>query len=238
MAAAAHAQGTAVPAEVRAASADLNGDGRSEKIAVTFAGQNPVRFTLTVNSTKLVGKADEFAEESPGLRIVKIDSVGKSRQIAIRFIGPNDLEETRFFRWDGKAIRPVGVVPNAPEVLGNGAVYAGVWMGFWRCSQKFALDPKTQTLSYVRQPGYYVGVPATVKQSFPVRSDHAAGSGVVASVAPGSKIELLLFWSPLARPESSGEANGWYLIKTATGLCGWARLDAFREKVKELPYAG
>jgi hypothetical protein len=186
----------------------------------------------------LVDKASRFSEESPGFRIVKIDSAGKTRQIAARFIGPNDLEETRFYRWDGRAIRRVGVVPSAMEVSGNGAVYAGVWMGFWRCAQKFAFDPKTQTLVYVRQPGYYVGVPATVKQPFPVHIDHAAGSGAVASVAPGSKIQLLLFWSAASPPEAGTKDNSWYLIRTATGLCGWARFDAFRDKVEGLPYAG
>jgi hypothetical protein len=233
-----HAQSKTAPPEVRAASADLNGDGKPEKIGIAFTGQNPVRFTLSVNSVKLADKADSFSDESPGFRVVKIDSAGRTRQIAVRFIGPNDLEETRFYRWDGRAIRRVGVVPSALDVSGNGAVYAGVWMGFWRCSQKYALDPKTQALVFVRQPGYYVGVPATAKQSFPVRLEHAGGSGVVASVAPGSKIDLLLFWSASARPEASGETNSWYLIRTATGLCGWARLDSFREKVEGLPYAG
>ena len=85
---------------------------------------------------------------------------------------------------------------------------------------------------------YFVGVPATVKQTFAVRQDHTTVSGIVASVAPGSKIQLLLFWAASPRPEASRETNGWYLIKTATGLCGWARLDSFREKVDGLPYAG
>lgn len=232
------AQSAAKPPEVRAASADLNGDGKAEKIAISFAGQNPVRFTLSVNSIKLADKGDDFCDESQGFQIVKIDASAKTRQIAVRFQGPSDAEETRFYRWDGSTIRRVGVVERAVAVSGNGVVYAGIWMGFWQCAQKFALDSKTQTLAFVRQPAYYVGVPATVKQTFPVRQDHTAVSGIVASVAPGSKIQLLLFWSASARPESSRETNGWYLIKTATGLCGWARFDSLREKVEGLPYAG
>jgi hypothetical protein len=100
------------------------------------------------------------------------------------------------------------------------------------------LDPKTQTLTLVRQPAYYVGTPTTVKRTFPIHLDHAAGSAVVATVSPGSKIQLLLFWSAASQPEMTREENAWYLIKTATGLCGWARFDSFREKVSELPYAG
>jgi hypothetical protein len=232
------AQANAAPPEVRAASADLNGDGKPEKIAISFSGENPVRFTLTVNSVKLVDKASSFAEESRGFEIVKINSAAKARQIAVRFIGPNDLEETRFFRWDGRAIRSVGVVPSATEITGNGSVYTGVWMGFWRCSQKFSFDPKTQTLTLVRQPAYYVGTSTTVKRPFPIYLDHAAGRAAVATVAPGSKIQLLLFWSAASRPEMTREENAWYLIKTASGLCGWARFDSFRGKVQELPYAG
>ncbi len=230
--------GTATAPEVLAASADLNGDGRPEKITVSFAGQNPLQLTLAVNGVKLADKSGEFAEESAGFRIVKIDSTGKTCQIAVRLTGVGDREETRFYRWDGRAIRRVGLVPSAMDVSGNGAIYAGVWMGFWRCSQKFSLDPKTQVLAFVRQPAYHVGVAATVKQSFPIHLDHAKGSAAVAGVAPGSKIQLLLFWSAAARPEAATEPSSWYLIKTATGLCGWARFDSFREKVEGLPYAG
>ena len=149
MAAPVSAQSAAKPPEVRAASADLNGDGKTEKIAISFAGQNPVRFTLSVNSAKLADKADDFCDESQGFRIVGIDASAKTRQIAVRFQGPSDAEETRFYRWDGSAIRRVGVVERALEVSGNGAVYAGIWMGFWQCSEKFALDAKTQTLAFV-----------------------------------------------------------------------------------------
>jgi hypothetical protein len=232
------AQSTKAIPEVRSASADLNGDGKPEKIAMTSQGENPVRFTITVNGVKFVNKAESFTDQAPGFRVVKIDSVGKARQLAVRFIGPNDYGETRFFRWDGKALHLIGAVPNAENITGNGAIYARVWMGFWACKQKYAFNPKTQMLIYVPQPAYYAGTPATVKNTFPIYLEHTSGSSVIANVSPGSKIQLVLFWTSTALPENSTEKNGWYLIKTATGLCGWARLDSFREKVEGLPWAG
>jgi hypothetical protein len=224
---------------VRTATTDLNGDGKQEKIDIFYTKDSPRQLVLSVNGTKLTEKDKGYDEEdSPSFRIVKLDSAKKAQQIAVELAGPSSLGETLFYRWDGKAIRRIGSVPNAEKITGNGAVYGSVYMDFWTCSQKYVFNPKTQTLTFVRQPMYSVGESATVKQSFPVLREHTTGSGTVANVAPGSKIQLVMFWSPASQPEDSTKANSWFLIKTATGLSGWTRLDTFEKKVDGLIHGG
>lgn len=233
------AQTNTAPATLRSASIDLDGDGKLEKIAVSGTKDTPLRFVLSINNTTRTEKDYSFDSDlPPGFRVVKIDRKSKTQQIAVEFMQPSGLAPTCFYQWDGKTIRRIGVVENVEEITGNGAIDGSIYMGFWSCKQKYVLDPKTQMLRLVRQPTYSVDLPATVTASFPVRQNHADKSDVVATTAPGSKIQLVKFWSPAADPGDSTEANSWFLIKTANGLSGWTRLTIFKEKVDGLVYGG
>jgi hypothetical protein len=224
--------------EVHSANADLNGDGTQEKIQISADRSSRGAFFLSVNGVKLPKAFSTYDDTTPGFRIVKIDSASKTRQIALHIPGPNDDGETFFYCWDGKSIRNIGEVPNAETISGNRVVYGGIWMAFWTCKQKYAFNPKTQTLTFVRQPVYPVDIPATVKETFPIFREHTTGSATAATVSPGSKIHLVSFWAPTAEPKDSLPENRWFLVRTAKGISGWARFDTFTEKVDGLPYAG
>ncbi|MBC8135077.1 MAG: hypothetical protein H8F28_04215 [Fibrella sp.] len=218
-----------------AASQDVNGDAKPDKIALT---SDPVRsrFTLTVNGTRLVVPHDNFMDGLPGFRIVRISEGAKQAYIAVSLTGANDHNEHYFFLYDGKAIRRAGMLPGTYTAPGNGVVYIKHWMAFWMSDTKYAVG-KNGALQFVPQAGYYVGVSATAKQSFPIRVSPTKTGATVANVAPNSKIDLLLFM-PYGKEPSAGAENGYYLIKTQTGLCGWADFKVFQSKVDDLPYAG
>lgn len=233
------AQTGAEPTTVRSATVDLDGDGKPEKIAVSGTKTSPLRLVLSVNNAKRTETNQGFdSDVVPGFRVVKLDNNSKARQISVDFIQLSGLTQTCFYRWDGKAIHRIGVVENAEKPSGNGTINGSVYMGFWSCKQKYVLNPKTQTLRTVRQSTYSVGIPATVKEPFSILQDHTDESHVEALAAPGSKIQLVKFWSPAADPTDSTEANSWFLIKTATGLSGWTRLTDFKEKVDGLVFGG
>lgn len=224
---------------MRTATTDLNGDGKPEQIDISYTNSTPRQLALSINGAKLIEKDKGYDEaDQPSFRIVTLDNTSKTRQIAVELMSPGGQGETLFYRWDGRAIRRVGAVPNAENVTGNRVVKGNLYMDFWTCAQRFVLDPRTQTLKFVRQPTYKVGVSATVKQAFSLRKEHTAGSSAAASLSPGTKIELVEFWSPTARPEDSARANAWFLIKATDGKTGWARLDTFEKKVEGLIYGG
>lgn len=219
--------------------ADLDGGGKMETISFAANADNTA-FTLRVGgATRVVHP--EIPPDQPirGFRLVRLDSGAKERQIAVLVVGLDSVEDTYFFAYVGKRIVSRGDVNGVTQIPGNGAVYSDDWMDFWTCHEKYALTAGG-VLAAVPQAAYYVGVPATVKQSFPVRTSASVAGAVVANVAPGSKIELLLYQPLPGKPlwKMMDGMKGWYLVKTATGLCGWARYEAFGDKVSGLPFAG
>jgi hypothetical protein len=83
----------------------------------------------------------------------------------------------------------------------------------------------------VPQEFFYVGVEAFVKKSFPVYQTRA-GKKQVAYLKSISNILLLL-----CDPSPKKFFDHWYLIKSYTGLIGWAKLGSFQEKVEGLMWA-
>jgi hypothetical protein len=228
---------------VTSATADLNGDGRPENIRLTSQAATdklPLRYTLTINGVAVSGAFKDLPDEVPGFKVVQIDGGSKRREIMVVGLGPNDFHETAFYRWDGKKAAFLGIVPTVPEIKGNGAVYARIWMGFWSRIEKFVMDAKTGRLAPVPQPFYYVGLKPKVRTTFAIRRAPAAAAPSVASVAPGSVIEILLYQPP---PQAVGkmgysEENDWYLIRSETGLCGWVQMKRLRDHCVDLPFAG
>lgn len=218
-----------------AASQDVSGDGKADKVAVVGDSVKS-RFTLTINGARLVVPHDNFMDGLPGFRIVRVAGGSKQAYVAVSLMGANDYNEHYFFLYDGKAIRRAGVLPGNYTASGNGAVYVKHWMGFWTSDTKYA-PGKNGVMQFVPQAGYYVGVPASVTKTFAIRVSPTKTGATVANVALGSKIQLLLF-QPYGKEPNAGAENGYYLIKTQTGLCGWADFKVFGSKVDGLPYAG
>ncbi len=221
-----------VPPLQKSANVDINGDSGADSVSVSAKSENA--FTLSINNAKLAVSHETFYSRVAGFQVLKLSGNAKQKYIAVLLSGDNDYRETRLFLYNGKTIRPAGTVPGA-IVAPNGIAYSQWWMGFWQCKGKFAPD-KNGVLQFVPQAAYFVGKSGTVKETFVIRTDPTANAPVVANVAPGSTVELLLY-KPLSGVPQDGEI-GYYLIKTATGQCGWANFKNFGRKLPDLPFAG
>lgn len=214
---------------------DLNGDGRPERVRLTTV-QNSSRFTLWVDDQKIsgfLGGVPDDGDFAPdGFLLVDLDTADRYKEIAVHSPGPSDDDEYLLFWYDGKVLRQVGKVSRWPTFVGNGIVLADDWQGFWARRKKYVLDRATHQLRFVPQEFYWVGVQATVKTSFPLYYQRNS-KNVVANLLPASKIDLLV--CDLAEEDKFGKQ--WYLIRSTTGLVGWARLDSFQDKVQDLPWA-
>ncbi len=220
---------------LRQATVDLNGDGQPEQIRLDTV-ENSSRFTLWVNDHKIsafLGETPDDSEMAPdGFFVVDLDTSDKYKEIAVHTPGPSDDDAYSLFWYDGKALRQVGNVSRWPTFVGNGIVLVDDWQGFWTRRKKYVLDRESHQLRFVPQEFYYVGIQGTVATSFPIYYQRNS-KNVVANLLPGSKIDILV--CDLAEPDNYGKQ--WYLIRSTTGLVGWARLDSFQGKIPDLPWA-
>lgn len=219
----AHAQGE----PTKSASVDLNGDGKPEAVSLTWDEARD-EFVLKAGSATIRGGTDGNAPE--GFVVVDLDSSDKRKELVVS-TGQTDYDKQQhLYAFDGKALKSIGNVPALTEAKGNGIILSDSWQGFWNRRDKYALDKKGN-VTEVPQELYAVGVEATVKQPFPLarsRTDKSA----VATLAQGSKIQVLAA-APLGPP---GEYL--YLVKSATGLLGWATAKDLTGKTEGLPLAG
>lgn len=216
-------------APVKSTSADLDGDGKPEAISLQWK-EGDSQFVLKVGGATARGKADDT--EVHGVTVADIDSGDKWKEVSVHTgLTESDTSST-VYGFDGKALKELGRVRALTEVRGNGIVLSDSWMGFWNRREKYVLDRKAWKLNLVPQELYFVGAEASVKQSFPIvrsRTDSAP----VANLAQGSKIQVLA-----SSPIGPKDKEPWYLVKSSTGLLGWARQRDLSEKTDGLPWAG
>ncbi len=212
---------------LKVAKTDLNGDGKVEEISISGITEIG-NFILKIDNVSIKG---ELGDEVDGFIIVDIDTKDQYKEIAVHTPGPSDDDEYLIYWYDGKSIKEMGKLMRWPKFPGNGIVLVDNWMGFWQKRDKYVLDNKTRTLYLVPQEFYYVGIEATVKESFPIYKTRT-GSEVVANLKPGSKIFILV-----CDTSPDDYDSHWYLIKSETGLVGWAALKSFTGKVEGLPWA-
>ena len=191
---------------VTSAQADLNGDGKKEKISLQIKEDGP--FVLQIAKASVKGRLSYDVE---GFQLVDIDKKDKYVEVAVYTPGPSDDDEYLIYWYDGKAIKEMGHLERWPTFTGNGVVYVDDWKGFWKSTDKYVLDQKTRTLKRVPQEFYYVGLETTVGASIPIYETRKS-SAVVANLQPKSKALILLY-----------SQDGYYLIKSVTGLVGWVK---------------
>lgn len=217
------------PGEVlQQAEMDLNGDGTSENITFSL---NPAteKFVITVAGSRQSG-AFESDDPPQGFTIIDIDKNDKYKEIMVMCPGSSDAHVYYLFAYDGKRLNKIGQLTRSLDFPGDGIVRVQDWAGFWVKHDKYVLDRPRHFLKKVPQEFYYVGVPATVKKTFPIyatRNDKT----VVAKVRPQSKVIILLCASFQETPQ-------WYILKTETGLVGWVREEIFQEHLEGIPWAG
>lgn len=109
---------------------------------------------------------------------------------------------------------------------GDGFVYvSGHTNDFFDKTRKFAV--RHDGSSEVKQPFYFVGITTTALETLELLESPAA-PGVVASVAKGEQVTVVL---------NSGD---FYLVRSTGSLVGWVRLkqDGTATQFKDINYAG
>lgn len=210
---------------------DLNNDGKLDKISISMV-KGTSKFTLTVNQTKVTGflgnSPDDADFEPDGFYIVDIDNSDNYKEIAVHSSGPSDDHVYLIYYYDGKSLQKMGKLYGVPAFSGNGIVLVENWGGFWLKKDKYVVEKDTRKLKKVPQEFYYVGVVGKVKESFPIYFSRQSNA-VVANLQPGSEATILL-------SDGKEGPKEWYLIKSVTGLIGWARMDALKH-LDGLPWA-
>jgi hypothetical protein len=210
---------------------DLNNDGKLDTISISIV-KGSSKFTLTVNQAKVtgfLGSAPGDADFEPdGFYIVDIDTSDNYKEIAVHSPGPSDDDVYLIYYYDGKSLHKMGKLSRWPTFSGNGIVLVENWGGFWRIKDKYIVEKGTRKLKKVPQEFYYVGVVGQVKNSFPIYFSRQS-KAVVANLQPGSQVSIVL-------ADLTAAPKEWYLIKSATGLLGWATVGALKN-LDGLPWA-
>lgn len=98
-------------------------------------------------------------------------------------------------------------------------------------TEKYILNKKTRKLQKVLQEFYYVGVEATVKESFLLYKTKDLRESI-ANLRPKSIITILL-----CIPSPQWHTKNLYLIKSEHNLLGWCDEKTLVKKVVSLPFA-
>jgi len=209
-------------------SADLNGDGKAEPIAITWK-QGQQTFILQVGAQTLTERLENAEWSVEGFRVVDLNTQTREKELEILLSPDGVYAAYRYYAFDGTTLSRLGELTGSDtyvEIVGAGGfLYFRSSESFWQLTQKFTLNPKTRRLEEVPQPFYYVGTPGTVKQSQPIYATREKKT-VVANLQVNSDIEVLL------------KLGDWYLMKSTTGLVGWIHeKDLTNQRFFELPYA-
>jgi len=233
---------------VKSATADLNGDGKSDRISISIP-KDPdpaTTYTLRVNGTPTHGELDQGVV---GFAVVDLDGSDHYKEIVVHTDGPSDDPAYKIYWYDGKRTREVGHLQGGAAFVGGGIVYANDWHGSWSQREKYVLDKKTHTLRLVPQSLYWIDEKVTVSESFPIYRS-PTDAGVVANLRPGSRVLLVATPGvPRVKPragakrvdrgqeEADGYMSTWFLIKSESNLMGWARLQTLYAKTSDMPMA-
>ena len=210
---------------VKSLSVDLDGDGRPEAVRLRWR-EGDTAYVLQAGEASLQGRGNEGTVE--GVSVIDLDTREPARELVVHVTLPPDEQRLDLYGFDGKALRPLGSVPAITQTHGNGILLADDWWGFWTRRDKYVLDRAHWRLERVRQPYYYVGQEARVVQSFPLAFDRT-GAQVVAQLAPDSTIRVL------AADTSIPGQFPWFLVKSSTGLLGWAEGQTLVRSTQGLP---
>ena len=224
----------------KSATADLNGDGRPERVYLTVSVPKnaPAQRLLHIGDLSV----EIHAQLPEGIAIVDIDSKDRFKEVDVRCGNPGDGGYSLVYGFDGRSISEMGEVGSHPDFRGNGIVYGGSWTGAFMIRHKFALDGKRRKLNEIRQPMYYVGRTFKAESSFPICYSMEDAS-VVADIEPKSQILIVaVAFQPIKKRTAMPNRyetieRGWYLIKSQSGLMGWARWDTVVQHVP-IPMAG
>lgn len=220
---------------------DLNFDGKEETVKLLHKGEDQ-EFTLRINNAEYKGQF-EYAYGAD-IEILDINRNDGLREVMVKGYGPSDQNDMHFFQFiDGKIIA-AGRLPSnfGIEAKGNGGLTEYGWMGFWTIKLKYDFDSKAKTITLVPEEFYDVMQECEVKESFKLLTRREDDAPVVIEVKPKAKLTIIKAdITPKCKTADGYDDDffcDWYLIRTADGKEGWARLRDFYEKVDGLVWAG
>ena len=149
--------------------------------------------------------------------------------------GASDDHEYFMYWYDGNEIHRMDHPFDyaQPAFPGNGFVYVGSWAEYYIRTEKYQFDPSSRSFTEIPQYAYFVGIKVNVIKPFVIYSDEALKQKT-ALLSKDSKIEIILV---RYNDSGCGFQGSLFLIKSQTGLIGWAKEDGITEYLK-LPNAG
>lgn len=214
------------PALTRSVRADVDGDGKAEPVTLKATGQEG-DFTLKVGGQEVKGRVGTKAK---GFRLVDLDASDKRQQVLVAGQGPNGGDVHVLYQLGPEGPRQLPLPECKPAVFGDGLLLTDCWMGFWERREKYTYDSQAGTFTHVPQQLYWVNKSYKVARSFPLYRGRE-GQEVVATVRQGSTLTFVAFWA-------GAQDSDWYLLRSESGLLGWARLSAIQEHLVGLVMAG
>jgi hypothetical protein len=197
--------------------ADLNGDGKADKILVVAAvGQGSLKAVkLTVGA---VSVADIQMYKDVTVTIVDLDPGDAKKELFVDGTSESGKKWFTWFVWDGKRLVQALKVDTKSEngsvaLKGAGEIIVDMPRSFYVQHDDYHLSGSA--FEQVDVPFIYVGSPGTVKQ--PVLLMHDPNSSVqVASLDAGDLVEIVI--------ASTGDKR-WFLVRAPSGLVGWLKED-------------
>jgi len=228
-----------VETETQQITADLDGDGTEETITLEYKPDFG-DYILTIDIANAEGWLEPYLL---GMELIDIDTSDDRMEIAVETAGPSDDYETIYYTLVNNRVEEIGHVYGYATEEGNGDVHSDVWMGFWARTDVHRLDPSTGLLEHINQEivavmGWYDGVESgiecTVLEPFPIYV-YPDGEDVIADLEEDNRFSILAcyFTDPVFPPEGTWRDiyADWYMLRTESGITGWAQLGDFRDKV-------
>lgn len=212
--------------------ADFDGDGKPEKVAVV------------ADKVPLKGMAEEVWCELDAcdLYVLDLDASKAGKELGVCQHGPRDDLSCHVYGSKGGSWSewkfPDDRTPSDLATSGNG-ILLGHHVDRWYARlEKYTLGPT----GFVRAPQPFystateknpAGMSFTPDRIFPI-VDKPGGTVVIANVANGRVVHVI--FESAEHLASSGHADGkrWFLVRTTSGLVGWATLEALIRSSDEL----
>lgn len=209
---------TALPADCRITTAELNGDGKPD--ALSFCGQEEAsEFTVQVNDARYTS----YASSLTGLyTLVDLDKGDGSQEITVSEEGPSSDPRTYFLSYNkaGKLVL-LGKIPGYGEDITYHAdgslttsMYRGSILHTWFYPKTFRLDANRR-LQPVDEPLYPMSTPVTLRQELTLLT--APNSTEAAfTLKPGEKATLI-----------ASDDRAWCQLRTTNGKEGWFEVEDY-----------
>ena len=205
------------------ASADLNGDGKIDKITLSFTSE--YQYTLMINDISIKGEGENVNKK---IYIVDLNKKDKIKEVAIEEDGPSDDYATTFYYYNGKKIIKAGVVggkcASNKTIKNNGIVIATSRFSVlqtWFYDDEFKLNSK-HMLTHVTKKWYKANYKQVVKLLKPLKLyKDMKSKSLLTTLKIGDSVQIL-----------GSDDKAWCVVKTKQGAQGWFELVGY-DKVKQ-----